>query len=141
MNNEVTYENLKKITSWLIDNGWVDVSYGDRTDFLSSDMKFKTRIYIVKKPNPEFKVDVAMLCTFDRWANSGIITRYSTCNEVIEFFKGEYKISAFEETLSLLRDEIEQDFMLNSEADKLLDTMMTSIGDWFHSADNEDEMF
>lgn len=144
MDDKVASENLTKITDWLIETGWKCNTFGNVTEFFSPDERFIARVYISNYTksdicSPEFIVEVAMLCTFNRWADSGVMTQYSTDEEVIEFFKGEYKISAFEETLSLLRDEIGNDFKLSSKSDKLLDTMIASVDDWFNSVTDYSE--
>lgn len=93
---------LKEIHDFLVEAGWEDCEYGQ---YLSKDREFK--IYVgYDEDNARFIVRSAIFRFFDRWANSGSQEYFGTVDEVIEFLKGKYVASAFEEIISIIEDGI-----------------------------------
>lgn len=94
---------LKEIHDFLVEAGWEDCEYGQ---YLSKDREFK--IYVgYDRDDDRFIVRSALFRLFDRWANSGSQEYLGTVEEVIEFFKGKYVVSAFEEIVSIIEDDID----------------------------------
>lgn len=96
-------ECLKEIHDFLVNDGWEDCEYGQ---YLSKDREFK--IYVGYDTGYDrFIVRSALFRFFDRWANSGSEEYFGTVDEVIEFLKGMYVVSAFEEIVGILEDNID----------------------------------
>lgn len=100
--NEYTKNNcLKEIHDFLMKNEWVDLKYGE---YLSKDYKFKIKVFM---QGNKFVVRSAILSIYDRWANSGSEECFGTVDAVIKFLKGEYVVSAFDEIVGILEDDID----------------------------------
>lgn len=86
-----------------MNDGWEDCEYGQ---YLSKDREFK--IYVGYDTDyARFIVRSALFRLFDRWVNSGSEEYFGTVDEVIEFLKGKYVVSAFEEIVGILEDNID----------------------------------
>ena len=87
----------------MADEGWEDCEYGQ---YLSKDREFK--IYVgYDEYYARFIVRSAIFKFFDRWANSGSEEYFDTVDAVITFLKGEYVVSAFDEIVGILEDDID----------------------------------
>lgn len=131
-------EDLKYITKQLIDNGWDGWSDLGSGEFVSPDSNFKVDV-TYDCTNESFIVKVAMLCTFDRWANSGICKYFNTKEDVLKFLDGEYIVEAFSEIVELMSSNIEFNengkYALNERTYTLVNNMIGMIDDWFHDED------
>lgn len=74
---------MEKIKKYLLDSKF-DLFY-DENDTFEGINEF-LHILILKKENGEYLVRNAILCHFDRWANSGCEFTVKTEDEVIEYF-------------------------------------------------------
>ena len=101
-NEHTKNECLREIHDFLVNDGWEDCEYGQ---YLSKDREFK--IYVgYDEDYARFIVRSAIFRLFDRWANSGSEEYFGTVEAVIKFLKGEYVVSAFEEIVGILEDNI-----------------------------------
>ena len=93
--------DMEYITQKLTELGWED--YYD--EFYSKDGRFKADIFC--DINDHYTVKIALLCIFDRWANSGVRVQFANKERVVSFFeKDEYMSVAFSEVTDIIKENI-----------------------------------
>lgn len=93
--------DMEYITQKLTELGWEDY-YGE---FYSKDGKFKADILC--DINDHYTVKIALLCIFDRWANSGVRVQFASKEKVMDFFETDkYMSAAFSEVTNIIKENI-----------------------------------
>lgn len=93
--------DMEYITQKLTELGWED--YYD--EFYSKDGRFKADIFC--DIDGHYTVKIALLCIFDRWANSGVRVQFASKEKVMDFFETDkYMSVAFREVTDIIRENI-----------------------------------
>lgn len=113
--------DMEYITQKLTELGWEDY-YGE---FYSKDGRFKADILC--NIDGHYEVRVALLCIFDRWANSGVEVKFTEKEDVISFFgKDEYMPIAFSEVTDIIKNNIS-----DPETKEFLYKLIDMSAQWF----------
>lgn len=114
---------MEEIVQKLIDLGWEDCN----GEFFSKDGRFKADIFC--DINDHYTVKIALLCIFDRWANSGVQRTFDSKEKIINFFENKtYMTVAYEEALHLIGENL-ADY---PSAVELMEKIIDMSIDWFH---------
>lgn len=93
--------DMEYITQKLTELGWEDYS----GEFYSKDGRFKADIFC--NIDGRYMVSVALLCIFDRWANSGVNVQFASKEKVVDFFETDkYMSAAFSEVTDIIKGNI-----------------------------------